>query len=617
MTTTDTAPQAPHQTTAQARTVVDIAVKACEAYDRADLRARLLQAREQLEDRGVHVVVVGEFKQGKSSLVNALLNAEVCPVDDDIATGVPTFLRFGEQPRAQVSVISATDDGDDPPDPVSHEIAIEDVRGFVMEHRGVAGKKVDAVEIWLGRRLLEGGMVLVDTPGVGGLGSPHAAATMAALPLADAVVFVTDASQEFTATELAFLRQAHAVCPRLVVAVTKTDFYPAWRKIIDIDRGHLRAHGLDVPVINLAAPLRMVASRTSDRELNQESGYPRLVSYLRDQVAARAASDAVFNAGADVLAAVDQIESQFQAERAAIADPAVAESVVEELKATRTRTEALRGRAAKWSQTLTDGIADLVPHIEHDYRNRTRQLLKECDDAIDNSDPADTWTEFEPWLSSRVSHEVLENYTEMRNRAAELSELVEDHFREASGEILDDLAVYNPVPMVGGATVETKVDLEKMGLGATGFQILRGSYMGILMFSMVGSMVGIALGPVAIGIGLIMGRKSLKEERDRQRNNRRIQAKNAVRKYTDEVTFVVNKDTRDTLRRVQRQMRDHYAARAEELHRSTSDALNAATEAAKRSEADRTSRLRDLEAELERLHNLRARARTLHPALGD
>ena len=603
-----------HQTPAQAIAIVDLAVKACDAYDRADLAARLGQARRQLDDRGVHVLVVGEFKQGKSSLVNALLNASVCPVDDDIATGVPTFLRFATEPRAQISVVPDTA-GDDPPDPVSHEISIDDVRSFVMEQRGMEGQKVQAVEIWLGRRLLEGGLVIVDTPGVGGLGSPHAAATMAALPMADAVVFVSDASQEFTSTELAFLRQAQATCPRTLVAITKTDFYPAWRKILEIDRGHLRANSLDLPIIPLASPLRTVASRTNDRELNEESGYPELVGWIRDQVVARASSDSVYNAGADVLAAVDQIESQFQAERAAIADPAVAQRIVDDLSDTRRRTEELRGKAAKWNQTLTDGIADLVPDIEHDYRSRNRRLLKECDEAIENSDPADTWTEFEPWLYNRVSHEVLENYTEMRNRAGQLSGLVDEHFREASGEILDDLAVYNPVPMVGGTTVKAEVDLEKMGLGATGFQILRGSYMGVLMFSMVGSMVGIALGPIAIGIGLIMGRKSLKDERERQLNQRRLQAKNAVRKYTDEVTFVVNKDTRDTLRRVQRQLRDHYSARAEELHRSTSEALNAATAAAQRSEAERKGRLGDLDAELERLHNLRDRARGLHPGL--
>ena len=47
----------------------------------------------------MRVLVVGEFKQGKSQLVNALVNAPVCPVDDDIATAVPTVVRHAETTR--------------------------------------------------------------------------------------------------------------------------------------------------------------------------------------------------------------------------------------------------------------------------------------------------------------------------------------------------------------------------------------------------------------------------------------------------------------------------------------------------------------------------------------
>ena len=503
----------------------------------------------------------------------------------------------------------------DPPDPVSTPIELEDVRRYVTEQQSIAGQRVEAVEIWLGRRFLESGIVVVDTPGVGGLGSVHAAATKGALPLADAVVFVSDASQEFTSTELDFLRQAQAVCPNVVCVITKIDFYPAWRKIVELDRGHLERNGIDAPIIHLASPLRAHATRTNDKELNQESGYPELLTFIRDRVASAAADEATRRAGADVMAVADQLATQFQAERAALADPDKAQAIVDDLTRTRERTEQLKGQAAKWNQTLNDGIGDLVPDIDHDYRARSRKLLKECDDAIENSDPADTWAEFEPWLYNRVSHDVLENYTYMRDRANELSETVGDHFREASGEILSELAVFNPMPVVGSATFEAAIDTDKMGAGAKGFAMLRGSYMGILMFTMIGSMVGVALGPIAIGIGLVMGRKTLKDEKERQLNNRRIQAKNTVRKYSDEVTFVVNKDARDTLRRVQRQLRDHYSARGEELHRSTNAALKAATDAAQQTEAERNQRLRDLESEISRITALRERAVALHPDL--
>ena len=76
--------------------LVDLALKATAAYERPDLGARLAQTRKRLVDPNVRVLVVGEFKQGKSQLVNALVNAPVCPVDDDVATAVPTVVRHSE-----------------------------------------------------------------------------------------------------------------------------------------------------------------------------------------------------------------------------------------------------------------------------------------------------------------------------------------------------------------------------------------------------------------------------------------------------------------------------------------------------------------------------------------
>src|ERR671922_834561 len=86
----------------QALSVVELGLQAATAYKRPDLVDRLRATRRRLVDPAFHVFVVGEFKQGKSSLVNALLNAPICPVDDDIATSAPTAIGYAEQPKAAV-----------------------------------------------------------------------------------------------------------------------------------------------------------------------------------------------------------------------------------------------------------------------------------------------------------------------------------------------------------------------------------------------------------------------------------------------------------------------------------------------------------------------------------
>jgi uncharacterized membrane-anchored protein YhcB (DUF1043 family) len=136
----------------------------------------------------------------------------------------------------------------------------------------------------------------------------------------------------------------------------------------------------------------------------------------------------------------------------------------------------------------------------------------------------------------------------------------------------------------------------------TGF---RGGYIGVLMFGALGSMIGLAIGALQIADGLMMGRKALKDEQERQLSMRRNAAKNALRKYVDEAQFLTSKESRDTLRQLQRQLRDHYTARAEELQRSVTESMAAAQRALKADEATNQARLRDVKAEIERVNMLR------------
>ena len=615
---------------AQAGAILDLGLRACEAYRRPDLAGRLGEAKRALANPGIHIVVVGEFKHGKSSLVNALLGATVCPVDDDVATAVPTYVRYGDELRAELLL--------DGVPPRREPIALDEVRRYVVESAddglrvpaapgagapgtpprtpgapaGRAAGRVSGVEVRLPRRMLSGGLVVVDTPGVGGLGSAHAAASLAAISMADAVLFVTDASQELTRTEVDFLRRARDLCDTVVCVLTKTDFYPAWRTVRQLNERHLQGAG-GVQLLAVSSSLRARAVKTNDGALNAESGFAELVSFVNDRVAAGGIAAVAADAAAEVAAVCQQIEMQFDAERAALVDPKAAQRVVGELTATKERVESLKSAAAKWMQTLGDGIGDLSSDIDHDLRHRIRLVVQEAEDALEISDPADTWSEMEAWLESRTSYELLANYTLLRRKADDLSEQVGHHFREASGQVLDRLAVYNPTPLLTQARMDPNIKLEKMSVAKQTMVALRGTYGGLIMFTMLSSVAHIALGPLGVGIGLVMGRKSLREEKERQVIQRRAQAKNAIRRYCDEVSFVAGKDSRDTLRRIQRQLRDHYSARAEELNKSNAQALQGASEAAKRTQAEREKRLKDLDAELARLRKLRQRAAAVQP----
>jgi hypothetical protein len=604
-------------TVQQALAVVDLGRQAAQAYSRPDLDERLSLTRKRLTDPAFHVFVIGEFKQGKSSLVNALLNAPVCPVDDDIATSVPTAIRFGDPPAAAVLFEPEGDDTDLARELVREEIAVDQVAGYVTEAATPAGdRRVNSVEVTLPRKLLSDGLVIVDTPGVGGLGSAHSAATIGALPMADAVVFVSDASQEFTGPELEFLQTARRMCPNVVCVLTKIDFYPSWRKIRDLNVGHLERQGVEADILCVSSSLRVHALRNNDRDLNRESGFPHLAGYLQNEIAANAEKLSVRTAANDLIAVAAMLDTQFRSERQALDDPDAAQQMVDNLTEAKAKAERLKSGVSKWQQTLSDGVIDLQADVDHDLRGRLRKVTKDADDALDSSDPAETWDEFQAWLYRRVAEDVVHNYTFLHTRAQELTERVAEHFGEDGDDIVVELEVANPTEVLTTIDARTDVDLDKMGVGTQGLSALKGSYGGMLMFGMLGQMAGMAIAnPATLVIGLFMGRSALRGEKERQLNMRRNQARQAHRKYTDEVSFVVGKDSRDTLRRTQRRMRDFFAARADELHRSTTGALAAAQQAVKSDANTRQKRLRDVDAELKRIGVLRDKAYALAPEL--
>lgn len=581
--------------------------KATAAYGREDLTTRLAKARRRLDDPAFRVLVVGEFKQGKSSLVNALLNAPVCPVDDDIATSAPTAVQYGEQLAARVLYAPPDDEPD--AEPQAEEVPVDRVREFVTEAANPANeRRVQWVEIDVPRKLLADGLVLVDTPGVGGLGSVHGAITAAALPMADGVLFLSDASQEFSEPEMTFLKQALSLCPNVCCVLTKTDFYPAWRKILELDKEHLAAAKLELEILPVSSVLRQRALETDDRELNAESGFPRLIEALRTEIVGDGERRSVQAVCSEILAVIDQLESQFRSEEKALGTPESAEELQRELARAREKADRLKSQTSRWAVLLNDGIGDITSDIDHDLRSRFRQIIREADEVIDEGDPAEFWDEFEPWLYRRTAEDVVYSFQLLQSRAEQLSEQVAELF-----EIDEEVAAFRPDLSDGGASLRradatASAEFNLMSKGQRAMTGFRGGYIGMLMFGALGSMIGLTVGALPVAAGLLMGRKALRDEQERQLNIRRTTAKNAVRKYLDEAQFLAGKEQRDTLRRLQRQLRDYYNTRAEELNRSIAEATNAAVAALKADEQTRTKRLRDVQAELQRIAGLRKQA---------
>ncbi len=587
--------------------LVDLALKATAAYQRPDLGARLQQTRRRLADPNVRVLVVGEFKQGKSQLINALVNAPVCPVDDDIATAVPTVVKYAE--TTEVALVREGSTPEAPPERTP--VPASRLPDYVSE-AGNPGNRalLSYAEVGLPRKILSGGLVLVDTPGVGGLGSAHGAATMSALPSADAVLLVSDAAQEYTGPELEFLGAAMKLCPNVGCVVTKTDLYPHWRQILDLDLGHLARAGIRSETFAVSSVLRLHAARTQDPVLVDESGFGPLVEFLLARVVGRADELARRSTGQDVLAVADQLATQMQSELAVQEDPERLDALVAELTRAKSRADELKQRSSRWQITLNDGVADLQSDIDFDLRDRLRSIGREAEQLIEDADPAEIWDQFADWFHQQVASAASANFVWAAERARYLAGQVADHFAEGADLVLPELRFDQSQSIAQKVDPLAAPESEKSSVGNMLITGMRGGYGGMLMFGMLGTLAGL---PIFAGApaGVLLGIKTVRDEKKRMLQRRQAEAKTAVRKHIDEVTFQVGKDSRDMLRSAQRQLRDHFSALAEEVSVSLQSSVLAAQAAVKSTSTERETRIRDLRAEIARVEALANRARAL------
>ncbi|MDW5612462.1 MULTISPECIES: isoniazid-induced dynamin-like GTPase IniA [Mycolicibacterium] len=576
--------------------LIDHASRIAQAQDRGDLTDRLARARSRLQDPQIRVVIAGQLKQGKSQLLNSLLNMPVARVGDDESTVLPTVVSYGEQASARLVV--ARPDGEEPE---LVEIPTADLRNDLRRAPQAGGREVLRVEVNAPSPLLKGGLAFIDTPGVGGHGQPHLSATLGLLPDADAMLMISDTSQEFTEPEMTFIRQALEVCPVALIVGTKTDLYPHWRQVVDANRAHLQRAGVTAPLIPVSSTLRSHAVALNDKELNEESNFPAIVKFLSEEVLASQRGRVRDQVVGEIRSAAEHLRMSVQSELSALNDPTAREQLTADLERRKQEAQEALQHTALWQQVLNDGIADLTADVDHDLRHRFRNITFHAEEVIDSSDPTQNWAAIGAELEDAIATAVGDNFVWAYQRAEALAAEVARTFREAGLDAVRMPAI--DAREMGADFGEFKslaqLEAKPLRFGHKVVTGMRGSYGGVLMFGMLTSFAGLGMfNPLSLGAGFVLGRKAYKEDMENRMLRVRSEAKANVRRFVDDVAFVVGKESRDRLKGIQRQLRDHYREIANQTTRSLNESLQATLAAAKLEETERNTRVKELERQL-------------------
>ena len=181
-------------------------------------REQIAALRDRLDAARLRVLVAGEAKRGKSTLINALLGRAVLPAGVTPLTAVATTVRYGDDPHAEVRFA----DGHEEKQPLT---ALPDL----VTERGNPGNRrhVAAVTVYLDAPVLADGVELVDTPGTGSVFAWDTAAAHEALETMDAAVFVLTADPPVSAAERDLYAKVNGLSVATFTVLNKADHLDA------------------------------------------------------------------------------------------------------------------------------------------------------------------------------------------------------------------------------------------------------------------------------------------------------------------------------------------------------------------------------------------------------
>jgi len=289
-------------------------------------REQIAALRDRLAAARLRVLVAGEAKRGKSTLVNALLGRPVLPSGVTPLTAVATTVRYGEDLHAEVRFA----DGHEDKQPLAALGDLVTERGNPHNRRGIA-----AVTAFVDAPLLAGGVELVDTPGTGSVFTWDTEAAHQALETADAAVFVLTADPPVSASERDLLARVGELSVTTFAVLNKAD--------------HLDAAGL-------------AEAADFTRRVLVESGHPGRV-YPMSARAALDSGDPGFAAFvADFTAYLAERGSSDLTASAAAHARRIARSLLDEVALTRRAAQMRAGDAARRVEQFGSRLAEAAVH---------------------------------------------------------------------------------------------------------------------------------------------------------------------------------------------------------------------------------------------------------------
>lgn len=482
------------------------AIKLADYLSRTEIADRLKEAQKNLEKEQLSIVACGEFKQGKSSLLNAILNeTDIFPVDIDIATNVVSSISYGEEEKITV-IYGEIGKGKD------KQITRAEIPNYVTEQGNQDNfQKTQMVNVESPNPQLNKGLILVDTPGISSLKSEHTALTYTFIPNADVVLFISDAFAPLSQKELNFISEKiYPHCKNIIFVLTKIDAVNNYEKIIESNRKKLAKRlsiaKEEILIVPVSSKNKLDYLKFKDDEDLQDSNFKALENEIWKLITQRRGKILLARAVTELAKALSNLQMPLKAELSIYLQKnnQITQPQTEQLKANfkkiNQKYQDLQKNNADWVQQLSYGLEDIKDKVNHQFQNTFAAIHAKADAYIRDDRLLETPKEIATLLEEDIDMLMLTLHRQINQMAAELHAEIEDN----TGINLNPFEV-EPLDYQKTQLEQETVDAKKAGVFDKALAFGRGVVHGAAPGAVVGTAIGVLISLPLIGVGATAG----------------------------------------------------------------------------------------------------------------
>ena len=147
-------------------TLVKQQIEVLHSLDMKEMEANIRKLEERILTDNFKVIVLGEFKRGKSTFINALLRQEVLPAFSTPTTAIINEVKWGDKQKAMLYYKKQASGSALPP----QEIPVDEIEEYVVIKDSDSGKAKESpyekVELFWPLDLCRNGVEIIDSPGL-------------------------------------------------------------------------------------------------------------------------------------------------------------------------------------------------------------------------------------------------------------------------------------------------------------------------------------------------------------------------------------------------------------------------------------------------------------------